>query len=73
MVPERREALRGTPQEKLQLIKSRAVAALWSNLLDFTRLGKVPNTWRRRLPPGTPLLHFPHPAGGLCLNRPLAE
>lgn len=71
MLPERRGGLGGgTPEQQMQRVKGRAVAAFWSYLLDFTRLGKVPQSWRRRLGPSSPFLHFTSPAGRLCTNRP---
>jgi hypothetical protein len=70
MLPERRGGLHGTPEHQMHQVQGRAVAAFWSYLLDFTRLGKVPQSWRRRLGPASPFLHFHSPAGRLSINRP---
>ena len=70
MVPQRRERYAGrTDQQRVQLAERTAVEAFWGVLSDYIRLGQPPRAWRRRLPAGSPFLHFPSPAGGLQVNR----
>jgi hypothetical protein len=70
MVPQRRERYAGrTDQQRVQLAERTAVEAFWGVLSDYIRLGQPPRAWRRRLPAGSPFLHYPSPAGGLQVNR----